>query len=374
MTSGRFSRIYVSGALMLVNILVLFGVLNLVAAVGLSAQKFFSKGNPVTDKYGDERLQTVYPQLSGDEIKTLLEETWARPYVYEPFTQFKERPYQSTYVNVAAEGYRLGKDQAAWPPAAGDINIFVFGGSTTFGYGVEDSETIASHLQDAMRGALGPRVNVYNFGRGYYFSTQERVLFEALLLAGHVPDLAVFIDGLNDFYHYDGKPKYTERFETYMNDRKRIAPVLMKLPVMKLISAMLGSNDESKETALYTDRNILDEVIARYAVNKKIIEGVASSYGVKPLFVWQPVPTYNYDIARHLFAGHDFARHTFSKYGYPLMKDYVEEHGQGIDFLWAADLQQNLEEPLYVDQVHYSAAFSSRLADFIAEYLVKNYF
>jgi hypothetical protein len=35
-------------------------------------------------------------------------------------------------------------------------------------------------------------------------------------------------------------------------------------------------------------------------------------------------------------------------------------------FLWLADIQQDLKEPLYVDQVHYTGAKSQRIAEAIA--------
>ena len=381
MNTERVSRVYVSGALLLVNTLVVFIVLNAGAYLLLSIYEYFTEADPVSEKYGEDRLETVYPGMSGGEIKELLHETWSRPYVYEPFTQFRERVSRGEYVNVDANGFRRSKEQAAWPPPADDINIFLFGGSTTFGYGVEDSQTIGSHLQERMRSLLGRKVNVYNFGRGFYFSTQERILFESLMAAGHVPDLAIFIDGLNDFYHYDGKPLYTERLARYVSGEARKITRLSKLPVVKLFDAMLGTTGDSAEVLddaagkiRYDDREILDGVIARYLENRKIIEAVAAAYGVRPVFVWQPVPTYKYDTGYHLFARKDFARHTFSQYGYPLMKAYMDSHDQDDDFLWAADLQEGVKEPLYVDQVHYTGKFSSRLAEFISGYLISNFY
>ena len=235
---------YASGALVLLNTLVIFLVLNAAAYLVLSLYEYLSESDPVSEKYGEERLETVYPHLNGDEIRELLQETWSRSYVYEPFTQFRERVYQGEYVNVDINGYRISKDQAVWPPPAGELNIFLFGGSTTFGYGVEDSQTIASHLQDSMRSSLGRKVNVYNFGRGFYYSTQERILFEVLLSSGYVPDMAVFLDGLNDFYHYDGNPLYTERLGRYVSGEIRRITFFSKLPITRLFVALLGDNNE----------------------------------------------------------------------------------------------------------------------------------
>src|SRR6185503_15185425 len=103
---------------------------------------------------------------------------------YEAFTQFCERPFHGRFVNVSENGFRVSAQQGPWPPDADNFNIFLFGGSTTFGYGLPDSQTVASYLQDDLAARSSPHVRVYNFGRGSYVSEQERVLFEELLLAG----------------------------------------------------------------------------------------------------------------------------------------------------------------------------------------------
>lgn len=56
------------------------------------------------------------------------------------------------------------------------INIFIFGGSTTFSYGVKDEQTVALYLQEFLSNKLGRDVKVYNFGRIYYYYTQEQIL------------------------------------------------------------------------------------------------------------------------------------------------------------------------------------------------------
>lgn len=100
------------------------------------------------------------------------------------------------------------EDEGPWPPAKSNLNIFVFGGSTTFGYGIADGETIASALQRKLANSSSKPIRIYNFGRGHYYSTQERILFSNLLGAGTVADVAVFIDGLNEFYYRKDAPQY----------------------------------------------------------------------------------------------------------------------------------------------------------------------
>lgn len=73
--------------------------------------------NKTTEIYllGDDSrwvaLEKVYPDSSRAEIKTLLNETYspARAFLYEPFTEFKERPYAGKYVNVDRNGFRVSK-------------------------------------------------------------------------------------------------------------------------------------------------------------------------------------------------------------------------------------------------------------------------
>src|SRR5712692_403554 len=107
-------------------------------------------------------------------------------------------PYAGRYVNVTESGFRLTKNQGPWlPDRTKYLTIFLFGGSTAFGYGLPDGETVASYLQEFFSSCCPSRpARIYNFARGGYFSSQERVLLEKLIVAGFIPDMAVFIDGL----------------------------------------------------------------------------------------------------------------------------------------------------------------------------------
>src|SRR5437016_11456642 len=105
------SRVYTAAAVVITSILLAFAGINLL----LWGLYRVTAHNPVMAKYGS-RLAEVYPNLTEPEIKGLLNETWSRRYQYEPFTEFKERPYAGRYVNVSASGFRLTKNQGPWPP------------------------------------------------------------------------------------------------------------------------------------------------------------------------------------------------------------------------------------------------------------------
>ena len=79
--------------------------------------------------------------------------------------------------------------------------------------------------------------------------------------------------------------------------------------------------------------------------------------GVRVYFVWQSVPTYKYEIQSHPFAA-GIGRHWLSKFGYEHMAQLLKANPQPSNFLWCADIQESLHEPLYVDAFHYSPAMS----------------
>ena len=69
------------------------------------------------------------------------------------------------YINVDENGFRMTKNQGPWLPSPKYFNVFLFGGSTTFGYGIPDHQTIASYLQEFLSIVpLGKEARVYNFG------------------------------------------------------------------------------------------------------------------------------------------------------------------------------------------------------------------
>lgn len=378
---SRFVRFYTSLALIVLNSVIVLVVINALVATAYRMAPLFRSQNPIAEKYGQAAVRKVYFGRDDVAIRDLLRETWSRPYVFEAFTQFKERTFRGKYVNVVEQGFRLTKDQGPWPPATGNLNIFMFGGSTTFGYGVADDETIASNLQDILE-ARSPRpVRVYNFGRGDYFSTQERLLFEQLLAGGFVPHIAIFVDGLNDFYYHD-TPRFSNELAAVVAgngsasrgaswSRFALGRALGSVSArLRNQSADVSSSNASAAASQEAAGDIVERVIARYLANKELIEAVAIAHRVSPVFIWQPVPTYKYDEHNHLFKGDDYGRHERSRVGYRVMKERMGAIPPEQRFFWLADIQAELREPLYVDQVHYSPRFSRIIAERVADVLI----
>lgn len=324
--------------------------------------------------------------MSVEEVAQLQHETWSRRYVYEPFTEFKEPSFQGRYVNVSPQGFRTVEHQGPWPPEARNFNVFVFGGSTAFGYGVTDEQTIPSRLQQRLR-PLGraKAVCVYNFGRPFYYSTQERIFFQQLLAAGIRPDLAVFVDGLNDTaFAQDGSAfsntlnASVKRHDPRAAGRELITKTFPMVRHARRILLPTGGLEAGGELAAEEEEvtpqwagdetQIARRIVDRYLANAWMAAAAANHFGVKVLFVWQPVPNFR-------------APPSVSRFPTTQAPDQrslmVNERMDALransrlptSFLWLADTQLDRSGDLYVDAYHYSAEFSDVLAAETAHHL-----
>ena len=384
---SRLRSGYATTAVIWLNFTVLFLLANLAAFVVLSRKvegnmfQWFTK----PPEFIREALAITYPDLSEDERAEL----WLDSAIgFEPdsLVQYREKPVDRRYVKIDENGFRVGADQGPWPPVDEAFNVFLFGGSTAFGYGVPDDQTISSHLQAMLReeladapGVDGRELRVYNFGRGGFNTTMERLLFDKITLTSSAPDLAIFLDGVNDFA-YALDPAVLTQALTWRREEEQREPVVSAvrlLPLTQLFKVGPNSVDlvdaakrRSAVPADLSERETLDLAVRRYFDNKEIIEKTAAAHGVDVLFVLQPTPTYKYDRSYHTFKGKSFGGHERSGKGYPLMLEYVEANPQGDEFLWCADIQDGVHELLYVDKMHYSPGMSHRVARCIADGLV----
>jgi hypothetical protein len=137
----------------------------------------------------------LYPGWTQAEVARLIKETWATVdltnYHYDEITQLRLKSLRGRYVNIEEGGFRRVARQGPWPLDSSAVNIFVFGGSTAFGFSLDDAHTISSYLQQYATGASPDRINVYNFGRPGYTSTQELLLYLSLLRNGFIPNVAI---------------------------------------------------------------------------------------------------------------------------------------------------------------------------------------
>jgi hypothetical protein len=371
MSNNIVSRIYVAVSVIFFNSFLLFLIINIGFSCLSDLKEYYRKKRRPPDstysfKADNPALRKVYPGLSKLEIAQLIRENRSVAQGYEPYVQFKELPFHGKYVNADPRGFRSIDSQGKWPLDKNCYNIFVFGGSTAFGYGVADKETIAGCLKQILKESFNEAIEVYNFGRCSYFSGQENILLQQLIMSGNVPNVAIFIDGLNDFAHYTGQPGFTKDLKKFMDegDKPTWKKIVGELPVTKFFLKNRESKSE-KEKAPTTE--VISKVISRYKTNKDIIEAICGKFDIKTMFVWQPVPVFKYNQDYNIFNKFDYNGFVpYLKLGYEAMAMDYRAGEFGNDFIWLADMQENLKEPLYIDALHYSAKMSRLIADQIA--------
>lgn len=370
----QYYRFFVLSA---ANTLLILFAINAAFAGIYHLRDWLSPVDPISRKYGAELVEEIYSDMSQQDIASLLEETWTRRYEYSPYIQFRERAYHGRFVNVHGAGFRYSREQGVWPPAEETVNVFIFGGSTTFGYGLRDDQTVASYLQQYLQPAFQRPLKVYNFGCGSYFSTQERILFTELLLAGWRPEMAIFIDGLNDFYFANNEPALTGSLRELVDGNSPWGECAAWINSSSLHRALGSLGQRMKRSASESGNSWTiahptewesecRQVVERYFANQQLITLLAEQHDIPVYFVWQPIPGYRYDLQYHPFAASGMGEHLRSSFGYPIIADLRNSVPAGERFLWCADIQENIRRRLYVDQVHYGAELAEMLAIDIA--------
>jgi len=311
----------------------------------------------------------------------------AQGFVYQPWVQFSEPPFRGRRVSVELD--RLGfpmrhtTNAATSTDSRDTVDVFVFGGSTTFGYHVADEDTWPSQLAQVLNdGASGtrllPRVRVNNYGRGYYNPSQELGLFLDLLKTGHRPALAIFMDGVNVGPAED-IPDFSSRVsaavgaaQTPPSLRQALLFGFERLPIGRLGEALRSRLTHAGLVSLPATppedpREWGDDYISmaaqRFAVSRVLTRDVGREFGVNVQFFLQPNPMVDYrvDLYRRplsprLTAGRERARR---------ITERLRAQEGAVD-LGGLFERWGIDRKAIVDYLHYSPAFNRFLAEEVA--------
>jgi hypothetical protein len=369
------------------KVILLFVVMNVVVAAGFLMRDLFpALVGAVDPRVSADRQKFVdleaYARIPAATANRFLDEQDAMTsagFRYEPWLQFRHPEVHGTLLNTDAEGFRRTMEPRR---AKGRLTrIYVFGGSTTFGYGVPDAHTIPSYMQSILEERHPDRsFLVKNYGQGFYFSSQEMLLFLTRLKHGDVPDVAVFIDGANDTAQLApgrDEPWFTPTVRALWDARRgalslRVQRDLMWIPVVRLANGVAtrvagGASDPNapENRMIVSDRGFAEEEIARiaeyvvsnYRNNMRVIRALCKEYDVTCRFIWQPWLAYKYQGSLHRkFPFKDSVPRYWSAV-YSRMSEY-----RAPDFLYLGDMLENVAEKVFVDAVHYNEVLNEGIA------------
>ncbi|MGQ0549335.1 MAG: SGNH/GDSL hydrolase family protein [Armatimonadota bacterium] len=275
------------------------GLLVLVMLEG-AFQLFFlirDRARPATSVVTVDRLQAANPGQEWvrdyhAELIVAVRERW-RPYVY-----WRARPYKGAHISIDDDGLRRTWN-ASPSPAPGQAKIFMFGGSTLWGYGARDEFTIPSLVSKKLASRLPAAPYVVNYGEPGYVSTQELITLILELRKGNVPDVVIFYDGVNDAWAafqsgVAGIPQNEINRVTEFNSRNRVAwrqGLLEKVGLYRFMRGVLGSLGAAPAEG--ASRRFLEPALAGttvdvYLANVRLVNMLAREYGFRAVFYWQP--------------------------------------------------------------------------------------
>jgi lysophospholipase L1-like esterase len=330
----------------------------------------------------------AYAKISRSDASAFLDEQDAMASIgfrYEPWVQFRQPSVQGQFLNTDSQGRRatLAPAERKGEP----LRVYVFGGSTTFGYGVPDNHTIPSYMQRRLEERYpGRPFVVRNFGQPFYYSSQEQLTLLSLLKDGDIPDYAVFVDGGNDTSQLalrHDMPRFTpalSRLWDLRNTRPPSTTSLSRLPMARLaegISRRLGMPDWSAPATdsnhfdpIKSDKHLSEDeidhivkfIVTRYRSNMRVTAALCREFGARYLFVWQPHPGYKYDRTLHKTFPFEGDVPTYYTRVYAEMESYRADF-----YLSLADMTEHGTQKAYVDDVHYNETLNEQIAGRIVD-------
>ena len=360
---------------MLIIFLIFFTV-NKISKYFLNITKFEKQARPnfVEKVYGEKNKE--------DYLRVIEEQTY--PLKYTPFIEFREQPRLGKFVTVSEIGNRCNQNnlKKCPGPLGGRDEIWIFGGSTSFGYGVKNDETIAANLESFFQG----KKSIINFGHGFFYSTQERIFFQNLLTYLDPPYAAIFIDGANDFgrewdvnetaysdtirnnLEKKDKDKFGKKFTNWIKER------ITRLNIYRLIQQNFSNENKiiTKHVESTNSEEKIKQLIQNFKQNHKINVAVGSSFGIIVLTVLQPVPIYENSYALSKFpkdymADIEGKALVNTKLAYQLLSEEENSIPKSKFFL---DLKHfKIDDSMYVDTIHYSPKFNNAIAREIFNFL-----
>jgi hypothetical protein len=272
-------------------------------------------------------MKAIYPGLTLEEIKEII----TTPAVTShPTLEFMETPFRSKFYNVGFENMRYSfavNETNAKSSMNG--STWVFGGSTVFGSGIADDDTIPAYLNK-----LTEKNEVFiNFGVQANFLNNEIEKLLLLLKKGWRPKRVIFIDGLNDMvaltksrFHPTETPGRNPFGFNYMlgnfdrlldvikvstqrqfpPDSKMLYPVNSYENVYEIASPynkypvaffdfFYNQPYRNLKTVAENPKHYIDKIDSFYRLNLEFLKHLASSFGFEFYVFYQPLGPLNLD-------------------------------------------------------------------------------
>jgi hypothetical protein len=352
----KLARFYKQLSILFLNTLLLFLCLELLSSCTL---QLLDRQNEA--QWLQEQSRSSY----------YMDKVWAQSYwreheavttKYEPYVAWRSGSFQGEMIQIDAEGFRV-------TPGAvcndGAYLVFVLGGSAVWGHGSPDWGTIPAYLQ-AELGQIRPEpICVHNLGEKAFVSTQGLVTLELQLQQGHIPDLVIFYDGVNDVAAtFDngeaGSHLDVQRMRTLLAQEVTLRQWLRTTASFQLfqrgvqkVGLLPGGLEGGTALSAPEVTRLADMTAVAYRTNYELVAALARHYGFDYYFFWQPVITMsNKVLTAEEKAIHDRVPADFAQWyaaTYQQVEEIAAAHERMIYWAHIFDTQTEL---VWLDLVH----------------------
>ncbi len=280
---------------------------------------------------------------------------------YIPYVAWGRKPFSGKTITINSEGDRahhLTTDQPV-------KHVRFFGGSTTWGTGVDDQNTIPAHFNE-----LHQDYRVYNHGESGFVSRQELARLINLVNQKVPMDVVIFYDGCNDSHSVcEGiGPINSHREAAKMADklehRWQVADALSG-SIRTVIQKVVKKGKEPPSKCLQ-DPAYAKLVASTMVNNWKIARLVATMGGAEFHAILQPVAALGQPSIEYL-------KKTDGKTNWHVIYPLVQEIKEREHLDWVHDFTDafDVKEYLYIDGCHANSRgnqiIARRLSDMLKQ-------
>ena len=313
------------------------------------------------------------PNYSEDPAyaKTIFDDYHSIAHRYAPFTEWQMLPYEGKTLHINEQGLR---NHTPPPGATREPIIRFFGGSTMWGEGSDDANTIPALVHKKINAGT-----VFNHAQLAYNSRQSLDALISMYAKGEKADVVIFYDGVNDVAFLCPReiqelpghrliPLFQQKI--YGGKKQLILGVLNNLFAENILLLIryyqnTGETKPSLYNCFNTDKG---ETVARMLIdNWEMAHDLVTSRGGKFIAVLQPVSFVGTPRLDHLELNAELGNNF--RFIYAELKQLMNERGHS----WIYDLTPsfNGQNYIYIDFCHVTKQGNQLVADTLTQILLK---
>jgi hypothetical protein len=350
------------------NLLILLAILQIILVVVSIGGDVWDHGK-LALREGDKKGRHLLLLYEDNErARRIFEDQRKTVEGYSSFVGWRRLPLETETTNIGADGLRrhtLGRDNISPTQSLG-----FFGGSTAWGTGVADDETIPAKLD-----GLTERYDITNYGESGWTSRQSLAQLINLMNEGKAPDIVVFYDGANEVlihcnlgfgtaFNVHHETKQLEKLVLDSQSRSYVYRNFI-VPAVDTFARVTGYVRHPSEWICDRDSTRAVALASHLLRNWEIAHTLVESYGGRFVGILQPVSGVGQARIDHLQL--DPAITTNYAAAYAQIRPLLRER----NLAWTWDLSDSfdIDRPLYIDHAHVIEEGNALIAARIARIL-----